>query len=548
LNCKSEMTGGEILVRSLERQGVKVIFGMPGSLTREIYSGLYKRRDAMRHISVRHEGGASLMADGYARVTGDVGVCLTVPGPGATNAYTGMLEGYTCCSPVLLVTAQNHSCYAQRDPSKMVHGLDQITAFRPVTKCIRRVETVEGIAEAVYDIFGVLRSGRPKPVLLEITRDALAGDANQEIPERNEGIKLRPTDAQVKQAIDMLKKSIRPFILAGRGTYHSHASDELLEFARLIQAPVATTSMGKGMISESEPLSLGYMGNQVARNAMQESDLVIAVGTRFVQTDTDSWSLKISQPMIHIEADPNEINKEYMADAAIAGDAKFVLQEIIQVLQEQKLSSCWGSKLDGFKAAIKSARKPRYVQQLREVMAKDAILSVDVHMAGYGALPHFEVHEPSSFLHSPISNTMGCALPAAIGAKVAYPDRQVVVFCGDGGFMLSSPEFSTAMMYNINVVTVVMNDNAFGTIKDVQYRHFGRTLGVDLFNPNFVKFAQAFGAHGFTVREINEFKPTLEKALTLDKPVLIEVLPKRTIKSNLCHAIKSTGRYLRHVY
>ncbi|MFX0204054.1 MAG: thiamine pyrophosphate-binding protein, partial [Candidatus Hodarchaeota archaeon] len=515
------MTGAEILVKCLEKQAVKVIFGMPGSLTREIYSALYKSRDAIRHISVRHEGSASLMADGYARVTGDVGVCLTVPGPGATNAYTGMLEGYTACTPVLLITAQNHSCYSQKDPSKMVHGLDQITAFRPVTKCIRRVEAVEGIAEAVYDIFGVLRSGRPKPVLLEITRDALAGNANQEIPDRNDGIKLKPTDAQIRQATDMLKKSMRPFILAGGGTYHSHASYELLEFAKLIKSPVATTAMGKGIISESEPLSLGYIGSQVARNAMQESDLVIAIGTRFVQTDTDSWSLKILQPLIHIEADPNEINKEYMADVGIAGDAQLVLKEIIKVLKEQNLATCWGSKMDEFKMAIKSARRPRYLQQLREAMAQDAILSVDVHMAGYGALPYFEVYEPGSFLHSPISNTMGCALPAAIGAKVAYPNRQVVTFCGDGGFMLSSPELSTAMRYNINVVIVVINDNSFGTIKDVQHRHFGRAFGVDLYNPDFLKFAEAFGAHGFRVREFDEFKQTLEKALTLDKPVLI---------------------------
>lgn len=539
------MTGAEILVKCLEKQGVKVIFGMPGSITREIYAALYERRNTIRHISVRHEGGASLMAEGYARVTGEVGVCLTIPGPGATNAYTGLLEAYTACTPVLLITAQNASIYAKRQPSKMVHGLDQISAFRPVTKHIERVETVEKIPEAVHTIFGVLRSGRPKPALLEITRDALAEKADLEIPAKNEGVRPMAESRQIKEALELLTDSLRPFILAGRGIYHSNASDELLEFAKLIQAPVATTAMGKGVISEKETLSLGYVGTNVARSAMEESDLIVAIGARFVQVDTDSWSLRISQPLIDIEADGDDISKEYNADIDIVADPKSVLQELINGITRHKLRQGWGVRLDHFRKAVESRKKPKYLSALRRAMAQEAILSVDVHTCGYDALSHFEVYNASSFLHSPISNTLGYALPAAIGAKVAFPNRQVVAFCGDGGFMLNSPELATAMKYNLNVVAIVMNSNSFATIKDVHLRHFGRTLGVDLCNPDFIKFADSFGSFGFRVKDNEEFEPTVKKALTLDKPTVVEVLPRRSTKGRIFYGLKQVGYRLK---
>jgi acetolactate synthase-1/2/3 large subunit len=385
---------------------------------------------------------------------------------------------------------------------------------------------VKDIPEAIDEVFGALRSGRPKPVLLEITANALSAEADVEIPERNDGVKMKATEQQLRQAIDLIVKSARPFIIAGKGVYHARDNGELLKFAKLIKAPVATTGMGKGVISEYEDLSLGGIGNNTTRNAMGESDLVLAIGTRFTQMDTGGWSMKFSQPLIHIEADPEEINKEYTADVGIAGDAKLVLQQLVDALKERQLHSGWGDKLAKFKSEVESAESPRMIKELREILSPDATLVSDVHIAGYPARTHFKVHEPSNYLYSGILVAMGYGLPAAIGVKVAHPDRQVVAFCGDGGFMLSSPEFATVMKYNLKIVVIVVNDNALGSVKGGQVRNLGGTIGVDLYNPDFVKYAESFGAYGFRVNDPDDFKPTVEKALTLDAPALVEVVRK----------------------
>lgn len=541
------MTGAEILLECLKKQGVNVIFGIPGSLTREIDAALYKNKRTIQYILARHEAGASFMADGYAWVTGDVGVCLTIPGPGAANAYAGILEAYIANVPVLLITAQNYSCYGKKDFSKMTHGLDQLTAFGPVTKCVKRVELVEKIPETIYEIFGALRSGRPKPVLLEITRDALASEMAPIIPEKNEGNKSKAPDEQIKQAVNLLAKSKRPFILAGRSVYQSRACAKLFEFAKIIQSPVATTKMGKGAISEKEFLSLGDFGNKIARDALADSDLVFAIGAQFTQIDMDNWSLRIPHPLICIDNEPGQIDKEYIPDVGIVADIKLTLEQLLFALKDYKSNSSWGKKLDIFKKMLKTRKTPRYIREFQQVLSPNTILSVDVHMAGYMACTHFRVEDAGKFLHSPISMSVGYALPAAIGAKIARPDYPVIAFCGDGGFILSSPEFATVMKYKLNIVIIVINDNAFGTVKDVQLCHFGQTLGVEVYNPDFIKFAECFGAHGFRVENINDFESILEKALTLNKPVLIEVIPKRSLKGKVFYGLKNITRKLRFI-
>jgi acetolactate synthase-1/2/3 large subunit len=481
------------------------------------------------------------MAEGYARVTGEVGVCVTIPGPGASNAYTGLLEGFTACTPVLLITAQNYKRYAGRSTDKVVHGLDQLRAFGPVTKICRRVEKAEEIPEAVFEVFGALRSGRPKPGLLEITRDALGGEGEVEIPERNEGTKVAAPYESIEEIISLLRKAKRPVIVAGRGVYHANAMDELREVAELIGAPVATTAMGKGVFSERNSLWVGCMGNEVARRVLAESDLVLAIGCRFVQIDTDSWSMEIPHPLIQIDADAKEINREYHAEIGIVADPKLAMEELVRGMQGIKIENGWGENLERYRNEIESSPKPGYLMKLREAMSDDAILSVDVHMHGYEAMSCYEVNDPRSFLHSPLSSTMGYALPAAMGAKVAYPNREVVVFCGDGGFMLSSAELATAMKYNLNVVVIVMNNNCYGTIKDVQLRHFGGTVGVDLFNPDFVTYAEAFKAYGSRVDSEEEFEDMVRKALKRDKLTLIEVRPKGSFKGRLFRFALETG-------
>lgn len=518
------MTGGTIFVECLKTQGVEVIFGLPGNHLDTVYEALYNNQDSIRHYVTRHEGGAAFMADGYARATGDVGVCMTVPGPGSNNAAIGICEAWTACSPVLLITGQNPSYLAQKDSRKSFHGLDQEAAFAPMTKHIEIVHRVDQIPDAVNRAFSALRSGRPGPVLMELATDALQADADLPIPSRNNGVQTMASSEDIDAAMALISSFERPLIVSGGGINHTRATEELLEFAHLLNAPIAMTGMGKGTVPEDSPYSIGLFRDGVAQAVMKVSDLIIAIGTRFTYRDTGNWSLQIPQPLIHIEADVSEIHKEYPATVGIGANPKLVLQQLNDALGGEKLTGGWGEDLQQLHSQFSSIEPPRILREMRDVMPRDAILSVDVNITGYGALPHFPTYSAGSFIFSGISVAMGIGLTAAIGAQVAYPDRKVVALSGDGGFLMTSPDLATAVMYDLPVVTLVMNDNQYTSIERGQLRRFGKRIGVELVNPDFVQFAESFGAIGLRVEDIDDFRPTLEKALALDKPVIIEVI------------------------
>ncbi len=518
------MTGGTIFVECLKTQGVEVIFGLPGNHLDTVYEALYNNQNSIQHYVTRHEGGAAFMADGYARATADVGVCMTVPGPGSNNAAIGICEAYTACSPVLLITGQNPSYLAQKDPRKSFHGLDQQAAFAPMTKHIEIVHRVEQIPDAVNRAFSALRSGRPGPVLMELATDALQADTELPIPPRNNGVQTMASTEDIDASLALIGSSERPLIVSGGGINHTRATEELLEFAHLLDAPVAMTGMGKGAVPEDSPYSIGLFRDGVAQAAMKVSDLIIAIGTRFTYRDTGNWSLQIPQPLIHIEADVSEIHKEYPATVGIGANPKLVLQQLNDALGEEKLTCGWGEDLQQLHNQFTSIEPPRILKEMRDVMPRDAILSVDVNITGYGALPHFPTYSAGSFIFSGISVAMGIGLTAAIGAQVAYPERKVVALSGDGGFLMTSPDLATAVMYDLPVVTLVMNDNQYTSIERGQLRRFGKRIGVELVNPDFVQFAESFGAIGLRVEDMDDFRPTLEKALVLDKPVVVEVI------------------------
>lgn len=518
------MTGGHIFVECLKAQGVEVIFGLPGNHLDTVYEALYYNQDSIRHYVTRHEGGTAFMADGYARATGDVGVCMTVPGPGSNNASIGICEAYTACSPVLWIAGQNPSSLAHKDPRKSFHGLDQRAAFASMTKHIEIVHRVEQIPDAVNRAFGALRSGRPGPVLIELATDALQAKADLPIPPRNNGIRTAASDADIEAAVKLLCAAERPFILSGSGVSHSRATEELLELACTLNAPIAMTSMGKGSVPEDSPYSIGIFRDSVAQAAMEASDLVVAIGTRFTYRDTGNWTLKIDKPLLHIEADVDEIHKEYPATVGIGADAKLVLQQLNTALHGEKRIDGWGEGVQQLRSRFTAIEPPQILREMRDVLPRDAILSVDVNVTGYGALPHFPVYSPGSFIFSGISVAMGIGLTGAIGAQVAYPDRKVVALSGDGGFLMTSPDLATAVMYNLPIVTLVMNDNQYTSIERGQLRRFGKRIGVELVNPDFVQFAKSFGAIGLRVEDPGDFRPGFEKALALDKPVVVEVM------------------------
>jgi len=504
-------------------QDVKVIFGIPGNQLAPVYEALYNLQDRIRHVLTRHESGAAFMADGYARSSGEVGVCMTIPGPGASNTYVAMGEASTDCVPILLITSQSEPRFSGKDHTKMFHGLDQAQAFRPVTKAIEIVTRAEEIPSAVSRIFSALRSGRPRPALLEISSDALAADVTSNIPDYS--VSNDPGVVDMNSAYDLIADSKKIAILAGSGIHHSKAHDELRQLAEKLNAPVFTTVLGKGAIPEDHPLSLGDSRSGQARQAFDSSDLLLAIGTHFTQMDTGAWSMIMPEKWIHIEADVSEIGKEYEPTVGIAGNPKPILQSLLN-LPFTKYSDEWQQQVASWRDEIRCTETPELIRLLRKAMPRDAIVSVDVHMTGYSMHRHYPVYTPGTFLYPGIYIAMGYGLPAAIGARIANPDRKVVSLSGDSGFMMTGMELSTVAQNDLPMVIIICNDNALTSIRWSQEHRFGATLGVDVRNPDFVKLSDAYGIEAERIVRKEDFYPALTKALEYDKPFLMELTPE----------------------
>ncbi|MGQ9608362.1 MAG: thiamine pyrophosphate-binding protein [bacterium] len=517
------MTGGELLVECLIAQGVKVIFGMPGNQLTPVYEALYHKQGRIRHILSRHEGGASFMADGYARSSGEVGVCITIQGPGASNALTGLGEASTDCVPILLITSQNESRFMSKDHSKLFHGLDQLQVFKPVTKAIESIHKAEDIPNAIKRIFTALRTGRPRPAFIEICSDALTEETNSCIPEY---VNIPFSDnIDVDTIHELISSSEKIVIIAGSGIHHAKANAELQELAELLYAPVFTTILGKGAIPEDHQLSLKGSRSAQAHEAIEFADLLLAIGTRFNQMDTNGWNIKLPEKWIHIEADPSEIGKEYIPTIGISGNLRFILQKLLKNTQK-KNSSEWQNKVKNWKRQISESKPPEIIRLLREALPRDAIVSVDVHMTGYAMHSHFPTYVPGTFLYPGIYIAMGYGLPSAIGAKIANPDRKVIALAGDGSFLMTSMELATVVQNDLPIIVIISNDNALTSIRWSQERRFRATLGVEVKNPDFVAYANSFGIQAERVEDRNVFIKVLNKALSVDKPYVLELSPE----------------------
>jgi acetolactate synthase-1/2/3 large subunit len=497
---------------------------MPGVQNLHIYDAIFRSSaGSIDHYLVRHEYAATLMAHGFARTTGDVGVALTVPGPGATNAATGLLEAFTDCVPVLLITGQGHSRFYKKDPAKLFHGLDQMSMFRPITKYCAIARSTDEIPDVVNEAFRALRSGRPGPVVLEFPDDVLTDSTMVGIPPI---VERRPGANPDPNVIHLVSKALAdarmPMILAGSAVIHAAAREELQLLAEKLNAPVTVTRCAKGALREDHPLALTQCCRFVADEAMKVSDCTLAIGTRFSSLDTRYYTLELPRPFIQIDEDPREIGLEYPCELSVVGDLKASLRALIESIEPGQNN--WKQLLQGFRKRFSEQPPIPLLSEIREVLPEDGILSVDTHSIGYATHDEFPVIDPSNFLFPNISVALGYAFPAALGAKAAHPDRPVVCFCGDGGFMMGSPELSTAMKYGMNVVTIIVNDRSLSGIKGSQQKYYeGRIIDVDLHNPDFVEFAKSFGAYGRRVDDLSEFKSIFEEALSLDRPSLIEV-------------------------
>ena len=525
------------MIECLKAQGVRAVFGMPGTQNLEIYDSLLRCGEgSIDHYLVRHEYAATQMADGFARSTGEVGVALTVPGPGASNASTGILEAFTDCVPVLLITGQSDSRFYAKHPAKMFHGLDQMKFFEPITKYRAIARTVGEIPAVVEGAFRAMRSGRPGPAVLEFPMDVVRADGDPDIPGYVRGSRSPAAAAgDLRAAARRIDRFSRPVCLVGSAVIHSGAQAELRRLVEKIQAPVVVTRCAKGALDETHPLALRGSNGYLAGEALKLADATLAIGCRFTSIDTNNWRLKLPQPLIQLDEDEREIGSEYPCELGVVGDLKATLQGLVEEVEQRPRR--WKQALETHRARFEAQRPLPLLGDIRQVLPDDAILSVDVHSIGYSAFDEYPVDRPRSFLYPCIGVALGYGYPAAIGAKVGCPDKPVVCFSGDGGFLMGMAELATAVRYDIPLVAVVVNDQALTAIKGSQLKHHqGRVIGTDLTNPNFAEVARSFGAAGKRVRNLGQFKGVLEEALAARQPTVIEV-PMRDDDDQLTEAI-----------
>lgn len=519
------MTGGDILLECLKAQGVRAIFGMPGTQNLALYDAFHRRGQDIQHYLIRNEQAATLMAGGFARATGEVGVAMTVPGPGATNASTGIGDAFTDCQPVLLITGGFERFMDHRDRSKLFHGLDQASFFRPIVRHYGCPQSAAQIPHAVRAAFAAIWAGRPGPVVLEIPPDVAAEECGDpSIPERvAPRLDKLPNPAAVQRAASLLRGCHRPAILAGGDIVASGAMPALEQLATRLGAPVIQTRLGKGSLSADHPLNFGNSRHKRAKAVLAAADALIAVGVRFTQIDTANWRMTIPPCLVQIDRDPAEIGREFPVSEGLAGDLAPAIEVLLQVLGDSYQPAGWREVLPQIQAQHTRPPVP-VLSDIRAVLSRDGILVADITSLSYRAFDEFPNYGPRDFLYSCHYVTMGCALPMSLGAKIASPDRPVVALCGDGGVIMSIGELATAVQYNIAVVIVVVVDNALMAIKASQLKHYaGRLIDTELPNPDFVALARSFGIAGHRANDLGHFRSLLAEALASNKPTLIEV-------------------------
>ena len=534
------MRGGEAIIESLKNMGVKTIFGYPGGQTIPFYDMLY---DAdIEHILVRHEQCAAHAADGYARASGEVGVCLATSGPGATNLVTGIGTAFMDSSPVVAITGQVPTHLIGNDAFQEA---DIIGITMPIVKYAYQPKDPDLLPSVIKSSFEIASTGRPGPVLIDVPKEVQEGELTKfedsliETPGYNPTVK--GNSRQIKKAYELIKEAKKPMILVGAGVIISNASEELTEFAKTINAPVMSSLLGKGAFDETDDLSLGMLGmhgRKVSNDYVNESDLLIAIGIRFSDRTTGRLdSFAPDTKIIHIDIDPAEIGKNVEVDLPIVGDAKNVLSSLNKLLKGYSASP----EVNDWSGMIKEKKqellprvsyddvplKPQSViKEISEVLTADSILTTDVGQNQMWAAHFYDTQKPRKFISSGGLGTMGFGLPSAIGAKVACPDDPVVSINGDGGFLMVCQELATIREYDIPVIAVVLENRTLGMVYQWQSllydeRHSQTLLGT---SPDFVKLAESFGINGVRITKPGETKEALSDAIKDNEPVLLNVV------------------------
>jgi len=528
-----KMTGGKAVVEALKQAGVEIVFGLPGVQIMGIFDAFFGEPD-VKLITVRHEQTAVYMADGYARVKGKPGVALVVPGPGVQNASAALGTAYACSSPVLLIAGQVESYHLGQDRGALHEINDQLDIVRPVTKWCQRVMRVRDIPQAIQEAMRQMNTGRPRPTEIEIPWDVVGKEEEVSFPRKEEFSRKSPPLEDIKKAARLLLEAKKPLIWGGGGVILANASRELKELAEILKAPVATTPEGKGAFPESHALSLGggYYGFGSVRYLSSAADVILAIGTRLTGQMRPGTAPKENQKLIHIDADANLFNKNFPAEVAIAADAKEALRILIEELGQGKFVSKSSWTEEEMQAAKNKHRQwlkrkaplqTEIIETIRNKVPQETILISGVTNIGYWCNLAYPVELPRTYFTSSYFATLGYAFPTGLGAKVAAPDKPVIAVVGDGGFMYAMPDLATAVKYGINLITLVFNDQAFGSTKcDQQINFQGRIIGTDLQNPDFTEVAKLFGAKGIKTSP-EKLGRVLEEALSADRPVVIEI-------------------------
>ena len=521
------------MVRALKAEGVEAVFALPGVQIMHIFDALFDMPE-VRIITARHEQTTVYMADGYARSTGKIGVALVVPGPGIYNAGAAMATAYAASSAVFLLSGQIPSGEIGEDLGALHEVHDQLDAMRPVTKWNDRVMRTEEIPAAIHEAIHQLKTGRPRPVELEISPDLLASAVDVEIIEPEEYSRPVPEARIISHAAELLASAKRPLIWAGGGVNLSGASKEMGEVAELLRAPVLVTPEGKGALPHSHPLFMGSMnyGWGPGRDLVPQADVILAVGTRFGGHRRDPAEvLHPPQKLINLNVDETELGKTYPVDAGIATDAKVGLQHLAQALRGRQMQNAWdGTELEATKSRARerirevASEQLSVVEGLREAIPEDGIVISGINSIGSWGTIAFPTLRPRSYITSSYMGNLGFAFPTALGVKVGNPDKAVVALCGDGGFMYAMADLATAVQCGINVVAVVFNNRQFGSSKrDQDLRFGGRVIGTELRNPDFVRLAESFGASGIKVERLDNFSAAVQEAIEGNRPTVVEV-------------------------
>lgn len=529
---KQVLNGSEIVIECLKEQGVDTVFGYPGGAILNIYDELYKHSNEITHILTSHEQGASHAADGYARATGKVGVCMATSGPGATNLVTGLATAYMDSIPVVAITANVAVSLLGKDSFQEI---DIKGVTMPITKHNYIVKDIETLADTIRDAFRIAQSGRKGPVLIDITKDVTAAKTYYESVKP---VKIHPVcdtirEKDMKEAAEMIDAAKRPYILLGGGCVLADARDQVREFVQKVNAPVCDTLMGKGVFSGEDPLytgMLGMHGTKTSNIGVSEADLLVAIGCRFSdRVYGNAKTFAKNAKIIQIDIDPAEINKNIIVDTAIVGDIKAVLTIFNKRIKEQNHAD-WIEHIQELKEKYPLSYHqdqlsgPGVVEKIYEMTHGDAIITTEVGQHQMWAAQFYKYKNPRQYLTSGGLGTMGYGLGASIGAKVGCPDKVVVNIAGDGCFRMNMNEIATATRSNIPVIQVVINNHVLGMVRQWQTLFYGERYSSTTLTDkvDFVKVAEAMGAKAKRTTNIQEFEAAFADALACNEPYLID--------------------------